>query len=264
MLDEGDAKQEEKRGKKRRGLGKRDRIEKLVGDELDMFAQIGGLLNYVEIERPESKYAVKCVLNDMHSPTKRSLLRAKRIGRYLKGKPILEWQFPKQDLPKRVVYQSDSDWAADMDTRKSTTCVFLLETQVATQAVVALSSGEAEFYAVGRAAASAIMMRQFYEQVGLPVRAVIQSDSSAARGMASRIGCGKIRHLQIRDLWIQERVRSGDLLLEKALTADNTSDLGTKHIDAKRIEKLVGLAGMRFRVGEAVQAVVRGLLLELY
>jgi hypothetical protein len=112
---------------------------------------------------------------------------------------------------------------------------------------------------VGRAAASAIMMRQFYEQVGLPVRAVIQSDSSAARGMASRIGCGKIRHLQIRDLWIQERVRSGDLLLEKALTADNTSDLGTKHIDAKRIEKLVGLSGMSFRVGEAGQAVVKGL-----
>ena len=93
--------------------------------------------------------------------------------------------------------------------------------------------------------------------MGLPVRAVIQSDSSAARGMASRIGCGKIRHLQIRDLWIQERVRSGDLLLENALTADNTSDLGTKHIDAKRIEKLVGLAGMRFRVGEAGQAVVK-------
>ncbi len=61
-----------------------------------------------------------------------------------------------------------------------------------------------EFYAVGRAAASAIMMRQFYEQVGLPARAVIQSDSSAARGMASRIGCGKIRHLQIRDLWVCE------------------------------------------------------------
>ena len=265
LLDLGDAKPADTPGTKSTGVAMRDSLEPLVGDELAMFPQIGGLLNYVAIDRPDIQYSVKCVLNDIHSPIKRSLLRAKRIGRYLKGKPVLEWHFPKQSLPKRVVYQSDSDWAEDTETRKSTTCVFgyfgshLLETQVATQAVVALSSGEAEFYAVGRAAASAIMMRQFYEQVGLPVRAVIQSDSSAARGMASRIGCGKIRHLQIRDLWIQERVRSGDLLLEKALTADNTSDLGTKHIDAKRIEKLVGLAGMRFRVGEAGQAALKGL-----
>ncbi len=50
--------------------------------------------------------------------------------------------------------------------------------------------------------------------------------------------------MQIRDLWIQKRRRSGDLLLEKALSADNTSDLGAKHLDAKRIKKLVGLAGM--------------------
>ncbi len=50
----------------------------------------------------------------------------------------------------------------------------------------------------------------------------------------------------------------GDLLLEKALSAHNTSDLGTKHLDAKRIEQLVGLAGMRFRKGEAGQAVSRG------
>ena len=127
------------------------------------------------------------------------------------------------------------------------------------QEQVALSSGEAEFYAIGRGAASALMMKYFLEQVGIEVVAVIQSDSSAARGIASRIGCGKLRHLHIRDLWIQEKVRSAELVLERALTEDNTSDLGTKHIDGRRIEKLVGLAGMRFQGSVAGQAGLKGL-----
>ena len=103
------------------------------------------------------------------------------------------------------------------------------------------------------------MMKYFLEQVGIEVVAVIQSDSSAARGIASRIGCGKLRHLHIRDLWIQEKVRSGELVLERALTEDNTYDLGTKHLDGKRIEKLVGLAGMTFRSSVAGQAGLKGL-----
>ena len=60
--------------------------------------------------------------------------------------------------------------------------------------------------------------------------------------------------MHIRDLWIQEKVRSGELVLERALTEDNTSDLGTKRIDGRRIEKLVGLAGMKFRSTGAEQA----------
>ena len=95
--------------------------------------------------------------------------------------------------------------------------------------------------------------------VGIGVVAVIQSDSSAARGIASRIGCGKLRHLHIRDLWIQEKVRSAELVLERALTEDNTSDLGTKHIDGRRIEKLVGVAGMKFQGSVAGQAGLKGL-----
>ena len=129
----------------------------------------------------------------------------------------------------------------------------MLETQVATQAVVALSSGEAEFYALGRAAASVIMMRQVFEQCGfVGVVGVVQSDSSAARGIASRIGSGKLRHLHIRDLWIQEKTRSGEIKLECARSEDNTSDLGTKYLDRKRIDKLIGLAGLMFEtVGPA-------------
>ena len=54
-------------------------------------------------------------------------------------------------------------------------------------------------------------------------------------------------------------MRSGELILERALTEDNTSDLGTKHLDGRRIEKLVGLAGTKFRGSVAGQAGLKGL-----
>ena len=77
------------------------------------------------------------------------------------------------------------------------------------------------------------------------VKSQVNSDSNAARGIASRIGSGKVRHLQIRDLWVQERVRSGELQLGKVGTDVNRSDMGTKYLDGKRIEKLMEMASLR-------------------
>ena len=154
-------------------------------------------------------------------------------------------------MPTKIVYETDSDWADDELTRKSTSSVYgylgqhLIETQVASQPVIALSSGEAEFYAIGRGAASVIMIRQFLGQCNIEVEAVIRSDSSAGRAIATRIGSGRLRHLHIRDLWIQERVRARDLRLERVSTEDNASDLGTKHLDKKRMNKLMSMASLQ-------------------
>jgi hypothetical protein len=194
---------------------------------------------------------MKVVLSDMSNPTELSMQHLKRIVRYLVGRPLVAWTFDVQELPSQVVYECDSDWAEDRTTRRSTTSIFgyfgahLLETQVASQAVVALSSGEAEFYAIGRAAASSILLRQFFEQCGVAVASVVASDSSAGRSIATRIGSGKVRHLQIRDLWVQERVRNKELMIQRVATEVNTSDLGTKYLDKNRMMKLMELAGLR-------------------
>ncbi len=153
-------------------------------------------------------------------------------------------------MPTVVPHQTDSDWADDDATRKSNSCVYgyfgkhLLETQVASQATVALSRGEAEFCAIGRGAASTIMMRQVYLQCGVIVTSLVEIDSNEGRAIATRIGSGKVRHLMIRDLWVQERVRAGELQLGRVCTEDNTSDLGTKNLDKKRMLKLMDMANL--------------------
>ena len=187
----------------------------------------------------------------MSRPLVIRMLRLRRCVRFLKGHRTLEWQYDYQVMPRQVLYEVDSDWAEDEETRKSTNSIYgffgvhLLETQVAAQAVIALSSGEAEFYAIGRGAASAIMMRLFYGECGVAVKSQVCSDSNAGRAIASRIGSGRVRHLQIRGLWLQERVRAGELELGRVNSADNRSDLGTQYLERGRIMKLLEITNLR-------------------
>ena len=54
------------------------------------------------------------------------------------------------------------------------------------------------------------------------------TDSSAAKSFVCRRGLGKMRHLEIRDLWLQEEVEHGRLVVHKVKGDQNAADLMTK------------------------------------
>ena len=62
---------------------------------------------------------------------------------------------------------------------------------------------------------------------------------------------GKIRHLDIADLWCQEKVRSGAVSLHKVLGADNPADVMTKYATRETLEKMIGRMGMAPMAGRA-------------
>ena len=78
-----------------------------------------------------------------------------------------------------------------------------------TQTVVALSSGEAELYALTKGAAQTLGLISLARDFGYEVRGTIHSDASAALGIVAREGLGKLRHVRVQYLWIQDRVRGG-------------------------------------------------------
>ena len=88
-----------------------------------------------------------------------------------------------------------------------------LDCSVAKQTVVALSSGASEFYGIVRAAAVGIQSHQLLCQLGVPLHLDILCDSSAAREICTRSGSGKVRHLTIKEQWMQEALRKGVLNL---------------------------------------------------
>ena len=77
-----------------------------------------------------------------------------------------------------------------------------------TQVSVALSSAEAELNAAVKAACEAIGMKQLCGHLGMPVTIKMFGDSSAMKGTLSRKGSGKVKHLETRQLWLQEHIAS--------------------------------------------------------
>ena len=106
-----------------------------------------------------------------------------------------------------------------------------------TQAIIALSSGEAEFYGVVKASSVGLGCKAMLRDLGVQVSLNVHTDAEAARGIASRMGLGKTRHIAVHFLWVQERVRNGDLKLFKVRGEFNPADLMTRYLNSESIRK---------------------------
>ena len=124
-----------------------------------------------------------------------------------------------------------------------------------TQTSVALSSGEAEFNGVVRGSGIGLGCQSLLRDLRLDLPVRVWTDSSAAIGICTRQGLGKLRHLDTHTLWVQQAVRSGRIDLRKVLGEVNPADLFTKHsLSRERLMKLVELFSCEFRGGRAEAA----------
>ena len=105
-----------------------------------------------------------------------------------------------------------------------------------TQAVVALSSAEAELYGLVRASAEAMGVISMYKDLGTHMNGVALGDASAALALVARRVLGKLRRLHTHYLWIQEKAAKGDLNFKKVAGVDNGADLSTKTLSWNEIQ----------------------------
>ena len=67
----------------------------------------------------------------------------------------------------------------------------------------------------------------------------IRTDASAAKGIASRRGLGKVRHIEVNQLWLQDKVMTGEITLEKIPGTTNPADILTKHVDTQTLDRTI-------------------------
>ena len=101
-----------------------------------------------------------------------------------------------------------------------------------TQSVVALSSAEAELNALVKMFSETLGLRNTFLEMGRKVEIEIFTDSSASKGIVQREGCGKVKHLEARQLWIQGHVASKEVEVIKIPREKNSSDCLTHHWSA--------------------------------
>ena len=133
-----------------------------------------------------------------------------------------------------------------------------IKTWSASQGAYALSSAEAELYAMIEGVTRAKGLVALAKELGFKELSNVVhlgTDSSAAKSFVSRRGLGKMRHLEIRDLWLQKEVLEGKVEISKIPGKENPADLMTKILGMKDIESR--LAGMNIKVEKKERYVSR-------
>ena len=117
------------------------------------------------------------------------------------------------------------------------------------QETIELSSGESEFYGIVKAASVGLGMKSLLEDLGVSVKVRVNTDSSAAKSITCRKGVGRVRHIEVRELWVQEKVNRGELTIVKVKGEDNVADGLTKHVGRAKMDKYMAMCGIRFAKG---------------
>ena len=123
------------------------------------------------------------------------------------------------------------------------------------QSILSLSSGESEFYGAGRCACRTLGLKSLMSDLSLDVKAELVTDSSACKGLCSRRGAGKIRHIHCPALWLQHAVARRQIAITRRAGNNLTPDVGTKAgIPGDTMWRLLGMFGLAKGEGRAKQA----------
>ena len=225
---------------------------KLTSAESTLYRSLVMKLAYLAQDRVDNAEAVKCLTRHMKELRSGHMQELKRSGRYLVKNRRCVLTYARQTSDATLQVHVDSDWAGDLLGRKSTTGVIvrrgehLLRHMSYLQTLVALSSGEAEYYALIRGACTSLGIQSHYQDWIIDVPIQIYSDSSVARSVARRRGIrGRLRHLQTRHLWLQSRVALGHLKLDVVASEKNPADTLTKQLPGRKIREWSEHVGQR-------------------
>ena len=210
--------------------------EPLDDQEAKRYRRLAATVNYLATDRPDLQFTASVLGRTMARPTERSWGNLKKVARYLKGHVKVVYEFPEaegKDVQDLVGY-SDSDWAGCKRSRRSTSGGLVtlgggvLRSWSNRQATVALSSGEAEFHSASKAAAEMLAVKSMMADLGWTANLKLHVDASVAQSMANRQGIGKIRHLEVRFLWLQDLAKQGAIVVRRVLGKFNPADVLTK------------------------------------
>ena len=221
--------------------------------DLDLYQSAVGSLQYLStMTRPDITFAVSSVAKYCSNPTQEHWIAVKRIMRYLQGTHNLGLLYKKSDSSDCVGF-SDSDWAGDVDDRKSTSgYVFRvggtsISWRSRKQSCVALSTAEAEYIALSQAAQEAMWLRQLFSDLQSEPcgPTVLHEDNQAAICLSKNPqGHGKSKHIEIKYHFIREQVKNGAIKLQYCQTSDMVADVLTKGLAKDKFEKLRALTGL--------------------
>ena len=217
------------------------------------YQQAIGCLTYAAMStRPDISVAVNTLSQYMACPSEQHWTGIKRILRYLNGTVQYGLVFTGNDGAELVGY-SDADWAADLDTRRSTSgYVFKIGGAIVNwcskrQLTVAKSSTESEYVALSAAAQESVWLRRLLTDFGFEVTSptTLYEDNTGAIELSKNPKFhNRTKHIDVAYHFTRERVLSNELSVIHCSTDDMVADAMTKGLGRVKFERFRGMMGV--------------------
>jgi transposase InsO family protein len=212
------------------------------------YRRIIGQLMYISINtRPDISASVSILARKVSQPSKADLNEVKRVLRYLKGTIDLKLRLSGTGNERDLVGYVDADWAMDSADRKSNSgYLFMLNGGLICwssrkQTTVALSTAEAEYYALCEACKEALWLRGLLIELGETLQGptLILEDNQACLKMVED---GQItsrnKHIGTKLQFAKNLREQGDVEFQYCPSESMTADILTKPLGPERIRTL--------------------------
>ncbi len=210
------------------------------------YQQAIGCLTYLATRtRPDIAASVGILARFMADPGPAHWSAVKRILRYLQGTRNYGLVFVGGDQDTLLGY-SDSDWAGDIITRRSTSgYVFQLGQSTISwcskrQQTVAKSSTEAEYVALSIAVQEVIWLRRMLSDLCVDVSAatVMMEDNQGAIELSKNPKHhGRTKHIDVSYHFTRERIATKEIKVNYVQSTENLADVMTKPLPRVSFEK---------------------------
>ena len=216
------------------------------------YKQLVGSLMYLTATRPDMMFVICLISRYMAKPMDLHLQVAKRALRYLKGTVNYGIHYKKGEDGKLLAF-TDSDYAGDMDDRKSTSgYVFMMGSSAVSwcskkQPIVTLSTTEAEFVAAAVCACQGIWIKRVLKELGQldeGCTTIMCDNSSTIKLSKNPVLHGRSKHIDVRFHFLRNLTKEGIITLVHCGSQDQIADIMTKPLKLESFQKLRALMGV--------------------
>ena len=217
---------------------------------------IGGLSYAAHMTRSDIAYAVSFLSRHLAAPTLQHLNAAKRILRYLAGTShyVMIFNKPQNTTEQNtilnqypIVAYTDASHGNDLLDRKSTTGTIIklwgdiICWQSKKQKCVALSSTEAEFYALSSTVCEALWIKYWLSEVfSINQPILVLCDNQSAIHLSQHDSFHqRSKHIDIRYHFIRDHMKQNSIIVKWLQTAKQEADILTKCMITKQFQLLV-------------------------
>lgn len=199
---------------------------------------VGSLLYLAQATRPDIAFAVNDISRFNNRHTTIHWTAVKRILRYLKGTISMKLRFTRSG-PMNIHCYTDSDWASDIDSRRSCAGHVVIMSNGAIswsskkQRTVALSSTEAEYMALSTAACDVLWVKQLAQELDSPSNdpTIILCDNESTINLGKNDAFRpRTKHIDIRFHHLRKKISTGFIDIKHVSTHKNAADFLTKAV----------------------------------